>query len=331
MKSMRWFALAASAAVMLGSSVANAQAKLPLVTFFSPGRNDFITTSDPEWTCTYYRDCRDGRLTPPEPSYLIVGLQGHVWNPALPAPAGTVPLYHWYNGTISDNFLTTNPAWAGRVGDVRDGWWLHRIEGYIIPGGTAALALRTFFSETRVDNATVTDSVALPSHYTHVRNEGTLLPPPADFSCTGPVHEFRWFARANYVETWPAPSGLIGGDRFQFTAAAEYYYFDFWGHVWPSRGYSWGIAPAGFPAPGLRLRALIARVTAGRVFDGWKWIEANTWFEALGNQGDDSGRCYLYDSTGAPGGRLEAMVNDDSLGDNTDGTDLKMKQWFAFE
>jgi hypothetical protein len=47
-----------------------------------------------------------------------------------------IPLYNWYSSTHKDNFTTSDPRWAGKIGDVRDvgggsGYRLMRMEGKV--------------------------------------------------------------------------------------------------------------------------------------------------------------------------------------------------------
>lgn len=311
------------AMVVLGADVAHAQAKLPLVAFYSVARGDYFSTTAPEWTCTYFRNCASGVYTPPEPSYVPVGIQGHVWNAANPQPSGTMPLYHWWNGARGDNFLTTNPAWAGTVGTIRDGYWLHRIEGYIPISGS--LPLRLYWNPALSDNATLaTWRVAPASGYGFIRTEGSLLPPDGA-TCSGSLATEPWFARANYVEAVPVT--VRNGSRFKFIGPADWFRFDYWpDHYYPVRGYSWSVAGAGFPAPGVALRALLARTTTGRVFGPGGWFEANQWFRALGEQSDYDGPCYYYE--GPTANSMQTVFNDDNIGDNGGGANVTVLQWF---
>ncbi|MFY1650997.1 hypothetical protein ACN27J_08875 [Solwaraspora sp. WMMB762] len=124
--------IATAGAVTLAAPPATAGGPtlVPLVTFFSPARGDYFTTSQSAWTCKYFRlaGCA------PDPLYHSVGIQGHVFNPDNPRPAGTTPLYHWWSPDRADNFLTTDPNWAGNVGDRKTSgheYTLFRIEGYV--------------------------------------------------------------------------------------------------------------------------------------------------------------------------------------------------------
>ncbi|MDC0675901.1 hypothetical protein [Nannocystis radixulma] len=317
--------------VLFGTqSALAAEAKLPLVTFFSASRGDHFTTSDPLWTCTYFKNCPGGPSTPPPTAgYVAVGMQGHVWNPANAQPAGTVTLYHWWNPTRGDNFLTTDTAWAGSVNATKDGYTLFRIEGYIATSGT--LALESYWHAGNADNAALaTWRSTTPAGYSYYRYEGSLLPPD-NYACSGTANftdPSPWLARGNYIDSWAQPQDLVHGDRFKFTAPADWYTFDYWGHTHPVRGYSWQVAGAEYPAPGRPPLALLARVTTGRVFTAGGWYEANEWFQALGGQQDWDGPCVLYDATGVTPGDLQTGFNDTNIGDNSGGANVTIKQWW---
>lgn len=313
--------------VLFGAGAAQAQVKIPLVTFYNPGAGDYFTTSNPRWTCWYFNNCPEG--TEPLGNYLIVGMQGHVYNPANPQPPNTNKLHLWFSETRGDNFLTSDPNWTGTVGTTQFGYVLVSIEGYLAQIGS--MPLKSYQNVTEGDNAALaTWRWSVPAGYTHYRTEGHLLPPD-NASCAGaPVFPSSSFtARANYHDFWvPTPSGFIGGDRIKLTAPANWYTRDSWGHALPVRGYSWDLAGPGFPAPGRPRFALLARITAGRVFVNNSWVEAGVWFQALGGQEDFDGPCILFDYTGVWDGRIETVFNDDNIGDNGGGTTVTVKQWF---
>lgn len=305
-------------------------AKIPLVTFFSASRGDHFTTSDPAWTCTYFKSCPGGPSTPtPTAGYVPVGLQGHVHSPADPQPANTHKLHHWFNPTRGDNFLTTDPAWSGSVGATKEGYTLFRIEGYIAQ--TGSMALKSYWNAGAEDNAALaTWRWAQEPGYGVYRTEGFLLPPD-NASCSGTpsfVDPAPWVARGNFVDSWAQPQNLLHGDRLQITAPADWYTFDYWGHTHPVRGYSWENANQDYPAPGRSRLSLLARVTTGRAFVAGMWYEAGQWFHALGSQEDWDGPCIFYDATGVVAGDLQTMFNDGNIFDNSGGANLTVKQWF---
>jgi hypothetical protein len=322
--------------VLFGARSALA-AKVPLVSYFNPVNGDHFTTSHPLWVCDYQNTCSFNTG-----DYAAVGMQGHVWSPADPQPAGTVPLFNWFNESRQDNFLTTDPAWAGNVGDLKssgvDQYRLIRIEGFIPTTGPSSLALKSYWNPTVADNAAIaTWRYAPRAGWTQYRTEGFLLPPDsADLArCTSNAtpnftDPSAWQARGNYVDTWLQPSGFINGDAIRLTAPADWYRIDYWGNTRPVRGYSWNHSGTDYPLPGEPQYALMARVTRGRAFvNGRGWYEANQWFKALGDQEDWSGMCVLFDGTGeTPGAaRLQTMFNDPNIGDNGGWANVRVQQW----
>jgi hypothetical protein len=218
-------ALFASLSLAVALPAEAAPTQIPLVTFFSPSRGDFFTTSQTVWTCKYFHTCAGV----PDGDYRVIGLQGHIYNPANPQPAGTVPLYHWFSSVRDDNFLTSHPDWAGNVGDRRwEGgadYALVRIEGYLRSTGT--MALKSYWNGAVADNAAVAKATwefAPPAGYGFYRTEGFLLPPESfslsrcPSSAPNHVDSPSWQARGNYIDTWSAPADFINGDTVQLTA-----------------------------------------------------------------------------------------------------------------
>jgi hypothetical protein len=313
-------------------------AQVPLVTFYSHIRGDYFTTSQFGWTCQYFRTC----VEPPELDYVAIGLQGHVYNPDNPPPAGTVPLYHWWSANRGDNFLTTNPAWAGNVGDRRweDGadYVLFRIEGHVRSTSDPQLfPLHSYWNPAVADNAAVASwRSGVPAGYGYYRTEGYLLPPESESlaRCQANVTPYHtdnpsWQARGAYIDTWPAPADFFHGDAIRLTAPADWYQVDFWGTMKPVRGDFGSSGPAGFPAPGESMYALLGRVTSGRIFvSGRGWYEANRWFKALGDAHDWAGPCMFYDSTGVPPGEFQVGFNDSNISDNGGWANVTVQQWW---
>lgn len=331
----RHFARLMLTAVLISAGVAAAQ-KLPLVTFYSASRGDYFTTSDPRWTCVYFHNCSSGSTTLPAAGYVVVGLQGHVFDPAASQPANTNKLFHWFNPTREDNFLTSDSRWAGALGDVKDGYILFRIEGYVMQTGLSPLI--SYWNAAQGDNAALANWKlnGPPPGYTQYRTEGFLLPPD-NATCSGTPVETDpspWLARANYVDHWSPRMGFFGGDRVRFTEHQEgstqgsWYSYDYWWHSYPVRGYSWNLAPSGFPAPGVARLSLLASVTSGRAYVEGHWYEAGQWFRALGEQDNWDGPCIYYDTQGTSAGLLQTRFNDDNIGDNDGAAHITMKQWF---
>ncbi len=147
-----------------------------LYTWYSPSRGDYFTTADPAWAGT------PGATRSPD--YVFVRAEGQVLDPAFPEP-GTKPLYNWWSAARGDNLLTTDPAWAGRPGDVRSGYVFVRVEGHVYASPVAGtLPLTLFWNGSTEDNYTTADprTVALPSlrgGYPTGATQGYVLPPPA--------------------------------------------------------------------------------------------------------------------------------------------------------
>lgn len=92
---------------------------IPLYTWFSDGRNDHLTTSD--WRFIEGNPLYDGSWNPVDiepdesthaPLYTPARLEGYIFPPDKPKPAGTVPLYRWISFTRRDNFTTSDPEWV---------------------------------------------------------------------------------------------------------------------------------------------------------------------------------------------------------------------------
>jgi hypothetical protein len=185
-------ALVAAGMSVFAVESAQAQATVPLVSFFSPSFGDFFTTSDPAWTCRISNSCPTGWINP---NYDVHAMQGHVYNPALPQPPGTLPLWHWFSEIPIDNFVTTNPMLNPALGTFRrvgDADFVYvGLVGYINPvGPNPHLNLNSFSNGAPGDNAALATAklvsggssfipVRVPSGYERTRVEGSLLPPPS--------------------------------------------------------------------------------------------------------------------------------------------------------
>lgn len=97
---------------------------VPMHSWFSPSRGDNLTTTQAAW--------RGASGQTRSPDYTWVRLEGFVFDPALPQPAGTVPLHSWFSPSRADNSITSDPAWVGASGQTRspDYAWI-RLEGYV--------------------------------------------------------------------------------------------------------------------------------------------------------------------------------------------------------
>ncbi|NES97811.1 MAG: hypothetical protein F6K32_21890 [Desertifilum sp. SIO1I2] len=193
---------------------------VPLWNFWNPERGDNFLTSQPAWVS---RPARDGytRFRLEGYIYAAVGEDrtalNSFWNPRtqdnlattatgdelysfngnwgqyrtegflLPEIERVTSLYTWYSAARQDHFTTTDPAWAGIVGDRRVSgveYELMRIEGRVFspdtpqPKGTRALW--SFWNPSRGDNFLTTQSRWVRSRsqegYKRFRLEGFIYP-----------------------------------------------------------------------------------------------------------------------------------------------------------
>lgn len=169
------------------SSSASAQASprcadaLNLHNWWSPSRGDNFATSDPRWTDLFFAT----RM----PDYTLFRTEGWVFRNNAP---GTIPLYSWWSPSRGDNFITSDPAWAGRRGDTRaPDYDFVRIEGHIHDPNLAqppnTIMLQSFWSPSRADNFATIDSRWIGREgdkrspdYTLYRTEGYV-----HLSCSG--------------------------------------------------------------------------------------------------------------------------------------------------
>jgi hypothetical protein len=343
-------AILATGISLVAVDSAHAQSTVPLVSFYSPTFSDYFTTSDPAWTCRINNSCTSGWVNP---YYDVHAMQGHVYNPELPQPPGTLPLWHWYSGVRVDNFVTTNPLWDPADGTFRSeggaNYEYVRLVGYIEPAGRYPhLNLTTFWNGALGDNATLATAklvyggggsyipVRVPSGYGRVRIEGSLLPPTyyrLD-TCREGYGSYpeppTWQARGNYIDRWPQPWDFQHNDVIRITAPNDLYRIDHWGTQKPVRGDFGvsGLARVPFPAPGLPRYALLARVTTGRIYVADQgWFESNQWFRALGESSTAEGQCSMYDAYNTVPGELEVGFNDSNLSDNAGWANVTVRQW----
>ncbi|HVK25871.1 MAG TPA: hypothetical protein VM677_31320 [Actinokineospora sp.] len=344
-RARRWITtIAATAIAMTGLAIGTATpaaatgpTQLPLVTFFNATTGDYFTTAQEVWTCGYYNisPCAD------RPGWVIVGRQGDVFNPANPQPAGTVKLFHWWSPDRSDNFLTTDPAWSGDIGDRRvsgSEYTLLRIEGFVNPPPTSAgpLTLRSFWSATNLDNAAVVrfPNSTTPPGYGFYRIEANLLPPNAA-SLTGcqtsaPHQNITesWHAHANTISPYSSRIGVFRGDTLRLSASG-FTRIDGWGTTVDVIGLSGTRAGTGFPLPSEPAYTLIGRMNSGGAFVQGRWFDAGSWFPVVGHKlpsgAITNGPCVFVDP--AVGGTLEVGINDPTLWDNGGFADVTVRQW----
>lgn len=136
-------------AITLPASAGQA-VSLSLSTWYSPSRGDYFTTSDPRW------QGRPGDRR--HPDYVFVRTEGRLFSPSAPQPANTKALYSWWSAERGDNFITADPAWQGKPGQVRNGYTCVRVEGYVLATrGTNSLPLRSWWNRDVKDNAASAD------------------------------------------------------------------------------------------------------------------------------------------------------------------------------
>lgn len=133
---------------------------LPLRSWYSPERQDNFATSQQSWI-----GC-DASIRSPD--YRYSGIEGYIFNPTLPQPVGTVPLYSWFAPSRDDNLLGGGNTWSFWDGGGRQrspDYRVSRLEGYVYdparpqPAGT--VPLYRWYSPGRGDNWTTSRHGAL--------------------------------------------------------------------------------------------------------------------------------------------------------------------------
>jgi len=124
--------------------------------------------------------------------FFVVSITAQIRNmrqPLMDAKSSDVnakylPLYQWYSPSRGDNFLTTDPKWAGKKGAKKSpDYRFVRIEGYIFsplnnqPANT--IPIYSWYSPTRGDNFITSDPRYKPNNkvingYKFVRKEGYI-------------------------------------------------------------------------------------------------------------------------------------------------------------
>jgi len=121
---------------------------VPLFSWYHPGRGDNFATSDPRWSIPVSRIRWNGQHISngiSKDGYGLYRLEGFIYDPRRPQPAGTVPLFSWYHPERGDNFTSSDSRWSMPVRDIRwgghhisngpvkDGYRLYRLEGFVRP------------------------------------------------------------------------------------------------------------------------------------------------------------------------------------------------------
>jgi hypothetical protein len=132
----------------------------PLRHWYSPGRGDHYTTTDPSFQ--------------PQPDYVELAPVGFVAAPELDLEQGMVPLVSWYSESLHDHLTTSDPAWA--EGTQHGDYVFVRREGGLYlqdPGGAVGLSQWVIGNEP--DHATTVDPPGQGAQ--PVRAEGFIRPP----------------------------------------------------------------------------------------------------------------------------------------------------------
>ncbi len=120
---------------------------VPLWLWYHSERKDNFSTTDPRWSSDLPvrwegENIADHRS---QEGYTLQSLEGFIYDPKLPQPPNTRPLFSWWCPARGDNFATTDPAWAMDPATVRwsgehitngrrqhrPEYQLYRLEGYV--------------------------------------------------------------------------------------------------------------------------------------------------------------------------------------------------------
>lgn len=118
---------------------------VPIWSWYASATEDNFATTDPQWSISGPLVWSGENLvtTATRGGYFLYRMEGYIYDPHLPQPANTTPLWSWYSPARGDNFATTDPFWsmdpAAAVwngehisnGPSRDGYTLYRLEGYV--------------------------------------------------------------------------------------------------------------------------------------------------------------------------------------------------------
>lgn len=171
---------------------ADAQGSVPIHSWYSPSRGDNFATSDSRW------NGRPGERRSPDYGY--VRMEGSLLAPARETPRGAVPVYSWYSPSRGDNFLTSDPRWAGREGDTRSpDYRFVRLEGYLHDRPLAGtMPLQSFWDPDRGDNFATSDPRWIGQvgdrrspNYRLYRTEGWVPAPPPGAPDLAPTFGYR--------------------------------------------------------------------------------------------------------------------------------------------
>ncbi len=159
-----------------------------------------------------------------------------------------VNLYTWFSATHGDHMTTSDPRWAGTLGEVRrvgggSGYVLVRQEGQVFspyePKPPNTVPLYSFWNAARADNFLTSDPRWTPfastNGYTRLRLEGYVY--PSYQPGTVPLRSFWSPSRAdNYASTDPRLAVALSGDAGERTMSVEggrYTHFRIEGYMTP--------------------------------------------------------------------------------------------------
>ena len=160
---------------------------VPFHQWHNPLLGDYFSTTDPIWSPSRGTQVGD---------YTYQRTEGRIFSPLAPAPADTVPLYHWFSAARGDNFTTANPAWVPN-GGIRGGDYIFiRTQGFVFNKPLAGtVPLHSWYNATVGDNFATGDpswigqTGVTREGYGYYRTEGWMYP-----SATNePPHNSRAF------------------------------------------------------------------------------------------------------------------------------------------
>ena len=126
---------------------------VPVFSWYSPNNQDNRISSEPVWA-----GCNGSTRSP---DYRFVRKEGYVFDPSLPQPPGTIPLFRWFSLPQLDNWSTTQHSEAGeRNQGLSPNYGFSRRTGYVYdparPQPPGTIPLFRWFSRERLDNWTTT-------------------------------------------------------------------------------------------------------------------------------------------------------------------------------
>ncbi|NOT38431.1 MAG: hypothetical protein HOP11_13750 [Saprospiraceae bacterium] len=141
---------------------------IPLYSWYSCKNIDGITTTDPEWSG------KPGDVKAPD--YKFKEILGFVYDPTLPQPPNTIPLYSWFSSKRNDHFISADKNWTGTPGlysTIIPDYVCIRLEGYIVAG--------SFFNYdgSAFNNLNGIPDIGLAIWYVHIGENGFPLVLPA--------------------------------------------------------------------------------------------------------------------------------------------------------